>query len=470
MTTDGSSVNIHDAGTPNHDGGPDFRNARIRIGNTVFSGDVEIHWNVAEWLRHGHESDPAYNGVILHVVLEGSALQFPTVVQSGRTVPVLLLKPYLVESIYRLEATAAKDSALFHGKGLRCAEFNANVDPSILGPWIAKLAQERLEMKVRRFEERLRELAHQRLQVAEHRDAYGSLERNEIPDAYSSLTQQHFTDRGLWDQILYEGIMDGLGYSKNREPFVRLARSASLKVIQSINPVQDPLVSEALLLGVAGLLPQVRTLQEPSSREHVRLLRRHWRSIRTRVSCERLHEAEWQFFPTRPVNFPTIRIAAAALLLKKILMEDLFRSIIQIVKHSTPLERALTSLVEIIAVSPETYWNSHYNFDAPSKTPINPIGRARRSDIVANAFIPISLLYSRIFHDPVVRKNALELFGMFPPLSSNSILRLMEQQLLRSKFHLTSMRLQQGAIQLWRSYCREGRCGECDVGKAVFKA
>lgn len=469
MTSDGTPVSILEAGTPNHDGGPDFRNAKIRIGRTVFSGDVEIHRNVAEWLRHGHQSDPAYNGVILHVVLEGSPLQFPTVVQSGRTVPVLLLGPFLLEPLHRLEAVAIQEG-MPHGSGLVCAGLNSDVEPSILSHWITKLARERLELKVRRFEERLRELAHQKMQVADQREQYVSTEQNEIPDAHSSLTHQHFSDRGLWDQLLYEGIMDGLGYSKNREPFVKLARNASLKIIQSVNPTGDAIVSEALLLGVACLLPQVRTLREQASREHVRLLRRRWRSIRSKVACERLHEAEWHFFPTRPVNFPTLRIAAAAQLLQRILLGDLFRSIIQIVKHSKPPEGALPNLVEIMTVSPGTFWKSHYNFDAPSKTPINPMGRARRSDIVANAFIPLCLLYSRIFHDPVVRRNTLELYETFPPLSSNNILRLIDRQLLRSKLPLSSMRLQQGVIQLWRSYCREGRCGECDVGKIVFKA
>lgn len=463
-------MRIFEPGTHNEDGGPDFRNAKIRIEKTIFTGDVEIHRSVGEWLQHGHQSDAAYNGVILHVVLEGSALQFPTVVQSGRTVPVLLLGPFLLEPLQRLETMAAKDVAPFQDSGLLCANLNSNVEVSILRHWITKLAQERLELKVRRFEERLRELAHQKLQVADQRSIYRSLERNEIPDAHFSLTQQQFSDRGLWDQLLYEGIMDGLGYSKNREPFVRLARRASLKIVQSLNPARDTMVSEALLLGVAGLLPQVRTLREPASREHVRMLRRCWRSIRSKVSCERLHEAEWQFFPTRPVNFPTIRIAAAALLLQKILVGDLFRSIIQIVKHTTPPGTAISSLVETITVSPVTFWKSHYNFDAPSERPMNLMGRSRRSDIIANAFIPLCLLYSRIFHDPVVRKNALDLYDAFPPLSSNNILRLIEQQLLRSKFPLSSMRLQQGAIQLWRSYCREGRCEECDVGKIVFKA
>ena len=462
-------MRIFEPGTHNEDGGPDFRNAKIRIGKTVFAGDVEIHRSIGEWLQHGHQSDPAYNGVILHVVFEGSPLQFPTVVQSGRTVPVLVLRPLLLEPIEKLEIMTAQE-AVHYQEALRCADLNTNVESSILRQWLAKLALERLELKVRRFEERLRELAHQRQHVADQRRPYGPSEQLEVPDLFSALTQQQLSDRGMWDQLLYEGIMDGLGYSKNREPFVKLARNVSLKSMQSLNPSGDCLVSEAILLGVAGLLPQVRALHEPDSREYVRTLRRCWRSMRKTVPCERLHEADWQFFPTRPVNFPTIRIGAAAVILQKILAEDLFRTIIQIVKSFASPSKAISMLVETLTVVPGAFWRSHYHFDASSKKTINPLGRSRRSDIVANAFIPLSLLYSRIFHDSPVRKNALDLYDQFPPLSSNLILRRIEQQLLRSKLSLSSMRLQQGAIQLWRSYCREGRCAECDVGKIVFKA
>lgn len=400
---------------------------------------------------------------------DGSPLQFPTAVQSGRTVPVLILSKFLSDSVEQLEMMAPQNAGHCHGTSLKCARFNSSVDVNVLKQWIAKMARERLELKIRRFEERLRELAHQKLYVADQHRSYGTPELEHSADVFSVLIPQQLSDRGLWDQLLYEGIMDGLGYAKNREPFMKLARNASLKIVQTLNPSIDCLTTEALLLGVAGLLPQVRTLTERASREHVRLLRRCWRSIRKEVSCERLHEAEWQFFPTRPVNFPTIRIAAAAAIVQKILADDLFRTVIQIVKSPARINESLLSLIETLIVVPGAFWKSHYHFDAPSVKRLSPLGRSRAYDIVANTVIPISLLYSRIFRDSITRNNTLELYKAFPPLSSNVILRRMEQQLLRSKLDLSSMRLQQGAIQLWHFYCNESRCAECDVGKIVFK-
>lgn len=458
-----------DPGAPNRDGGPDFRNARIRIGRTVFAGDVEIHSGVAEWLQHGHQSDPAYNGVILHVVFDGSPLQYPTVVHSGRTVPVLKLARFLSDSPEELEAFELQGPAQFE-TDLKCAQINSKVDPSVLRSWIRKLARERLEMKVRRFEERLRELTYEKLRVGEARRSYSAAELEQTPDPFSGLPAHRLTDRGLWDQLLYEGIMDGLGYSKNREAFVKLARNVTLKLIRSLNPGNDCMITEALLLGVAGLLPQVRALREPASRDHVRGLRRHWRSHRRAVSCGRLHEAEWKFFPARPGNFPTVRIAAASSIISKILTEDMFRTVIQTIKLSVQPLTSISLLNKVLIVIPGEFWRSHYHFDAPAEKVLNPLGRSRAADIVANTFIPLTLLYSRMFHDAGTRANALNCYDAFPPLSSNLILRRMEQQLLRSKLSLTSMYLQQGAIQLWRSYCSEARCADCDVGKIVFKA
>ncbi len=460
-------MEVLDPGVRNNDGGPDFRHARIRIGKTLFVGEVEIHRGIAEWLQHGHQSDPAYNGVILHVVFDGSPFQFPTVVQSGRTVPVLLLSKFLSDPPEHLETLVQGEP--LRETAIKCASVNLNVERTILKSWIEKLARERLELKVRRFEERLRELAHQRIRVAEQRGMYRTADLARMLDPLSGIGKHQLAERGLWDQLLYEGIMDGLGYSKNREPFVRLARSVSLKTVQLLNPNDDCVVTEALLLGVAGLLPQVRNLTEPASRDHVRLLRRHWRSVRSSFPFERLHEAEWQFFPTRPGNFPTLRIAAAAVLIHKILRDDLFRTIVQTVKSTSPPAESISLFIETVTVVTGAFWKSHYHFDAPAAKVLNPLGRSRAADIVANTFIPLSLLYSRIFHDVVTRTNALELYDTFPPLSSNRVLRQMEQQLLRSKLGLTSMRLQQGTIQLWRSYCSELRCAECDVGKIVFK-
>lgn len=175
VTSTGVPVQILEAGSLNNDGGPDIRNARIRIGPSLFVGDVEIHRNVIEWHRHRHHEDPAYNRVILHVVLGGDPKRFPTIAQSRRQIPVLLLEPFLKESLLSLWRSTILDESVHQSETIPCMGKNDDVQADILSRWIQKLAVERVELKLRKFGERLRELAQERfLFLQEPRRPYGS--------------------------------------------------------------------------------------------------------------------------------------------------------------------------------------------------------------------------------------------------------------------------------------------------------
>jgi len=67
-TTEDEAVEVIDVGKLNTDAGPDFFNAKVRIGNTLWAGNVEIHTRASEWYKHNHQHDKAYDSVILHVV------------------------------------------------------------------------------------------------------------------------------------------------------------------------------------------------------------------------------------------------------------------------------------------------------------------------------------------------------------------------------------------------------------------
>ena len=88
-TTTGESIQILNVGEHNHDSGPDFFNAQIKIGSTVWAGNVEIHVNASEWIKHQHFKDPAYENVILHVVLEEDQAIYHS---NGERIPCLELK------------------------------------------------------------------------------------------------------------------------------------------------------------------------------------------------------------------------------------------------------------------------------------------------------------------------------------------------------------------------------------------
>src|ERR1700744_121728 len=97
QTTAGDAIEVFSAGLPNSDSGPDFHNARIRISDTTWAGNVEIHINSSDWHKHKHTNDQAYKNVILHVVYKDDE---PIVLPNGRRLPTLELKDRIPDDLY----------------------------------------------------------------------------------------------------------------------------------------------------------------------------------------------------------------------------------------------------------------------------------------------------------------------------------------------------------------------------------
>ena len=473
-TSDGRLLQVLQVGTLNLDGGPDFAGARIRIGATTYVGDVEIHRTISDWFSHQHQNDPRYNGVILHVVLEGSSQRIATTSLSGRTIPVLVLSEFLTESIQSIWQKTILDERARRLYRIRCFDRNHNVSDAVLSGWLRKLATERVELKMRRFEERLKDLAYERLMaVREHPKTYGEPPvegfPDEIPPPFKELTQKDFSKKELWDQILYEGLMEGLGYAKNQEPFRRLASSVTLQRLRDLQLIDDDHRRAALLFAVAGLIPTIKSVREHESKKYVRSLLRSWNEMRSSIHTEKLRASDWQLFPTRPNNVPTLRISAANLLIRRIVKDNLFREVIQTLKRADEPERSFTTLVRLLSVQTDEFWQRHYDFDRPVKKAVVALGLPRISELLVNTIVPISLLYARIFKDSRVREHTIHFYESFPPVNLNSVTRLMQEQLLRNRFRLDSASKQQALIQLYRFYCTESRCNDCEVGRTIVQ-
>ena len=471
-TCDGRSLKVLDTGQLNLDGGPDFTNAKIRIGATTFVGDVEIHRTVSDWFSHQHQHDPRYNRVILHVVLDGDARTVSTISLSGRSIPVLILSEFLSEPIQSIWQKAILDERARRAETIRCFRTNNSVRDLVFRCWLRKLAVERLELKIRRFDERLKELAYEQLMaVREHPRTYGEPPvegfPEEIPPPLRELTQRDFSAREIWEQVLYEGLLEGLGYSKNREPFLRLARSVSLGRLHSLRLENDDTRRAAVLFAVAGLLPKIKMMKERASKDYVRSLFRAWNGVRASVHWAKLQAADWQFFPTRPANFPTLRISAASILASRLLKESLFKSIVQALKTSDDPAKAHVVLTGLLSVHADDYWMHHYDFDRPTNKPMVTLGNARINELTVNTVIPVVLLYARIFKDVEVREHTLRFYEWFPAMQENSITRLMKKQLLRNKILLDSAGAQQGVIHLYKYYCTNNRCPDCEIDAAI---
>ncbi len=470
-TTDGSPLEVLEVGTMNLQGGPDFLEAKVNIGGTVYVGDVEIHRTQEDWLRHHHEHDPRYNKVILHVLLENETVRNATVVESGREVPVLVLSNFLPESIRTVWFKTIEDERARRAERIPCFTKNSRVSAEALRRWFDKLTVQRLEFKLRRFEERLKELARERrLVLHEVPRTWGDPpvegSPDEIPPPQKELTQKDVSRKELWEQVLYEGIMEGLGYARNMAPFARLAQIVTLDIVRKLQAVEDERKLQALLFGVSGLLPKISSLNEESSKEEARRLIRDWNNLRRDFRSEILHPADWQFFPTRPMNFPTLRMSAASALIRKITKDDGFRKIIQTIKSSQG--NKLQELHSFFSVLSGDFWRTHYNFDHPSSSPVKSLGATRIRDMIINTVVPVSLLYARIFRDFVVRHETIKLYHAMAPSAENEVTRIIEEQLLKGRMPLDSPGRQQAAIQLYKFYCTEGRCHDCDIGKLVF--
>lgn len=470
-TVDGRPVVVEHAGVLNTDAGPDVRRARIRIGGTVYSGDVEIHRTMGEWWLHRHHQDPAYNGVILHVVLERPRPEERTATLSGRDLPLLVLGDFLSDPIRILWEKAVLEDREGRWGAIRCARVNREVPLDIILPWLEHLARERLEVKMRRFEERLRDLAiRRRLMAREAPREWGEPPDEDSPDRIpapeAELRTSDLVERALWDQVLYEGMMEGLGYSKNRRPFIRMSQHLTLEVLWPTSG--DAVLTEAWLFGVAGLLPLHGTLMSDDAAAYVDFLRAAWEPLSTRYRSERLTASDWVLSPTRPANAPALRLVAARDLIRKILHLDLFRSLMLALSAEAEPSATRAVLHRLLEPEPGPFWERRVSFTRTVRTPISPLGPSRRDEIIVNTVLPLALLYARLFRRPSTRNGVMRLLAWYPPNSPNTLTTRMERQFVRRRFRIPNAQTQQALVQLYKYYCEDERCNECSIGRYLW--
>lgn len=487
-TVDQQPVEILNPGTLNQGGGPDFLDAAIRIGGTLYRGNVEVHRKAADWKGHSHHTDPHYNPVILHVVLAKPRIRTRTngnghahddvtaapLTASRRSIPTLALEEFIGQKFFAGWGRLIASDQAEQIPAIKCAPRNNTVDSDVILRWVERLGAERMELKMRRFGERLRAIASEsKLAVSEPACDFGEphfgIDPSEIPPPAVAEFPDDVRSSAVWNQLLYEGILEAFGYARNRESFLTLARNASLEFLgeqtRGLTFIEAVDRLEAILFGVSGFL--THDVSDGETRRYIRILRKEWKRCRGRARLPRLYYSDWEFFRLRPENFPTIRIAGAARIIPLILRSNLIRQIVRSLKNDgSPEFRTLCALFIIPA---DGYWQNHYRFCERSTRPVRTlIGRQRATDIVINVIIPIALLYARIFRDKEVRMATLDVLRDAPASAENGIIVSMKKQLVKERFRLDTASRQQGVMQLYKTYCLEGRCGECAVGKAVI--
>jgi hypothetical protein len=443
-TTDGEPVKVVDIGISNYDSGPDYKNARIQIGDKTYLGDVEIHRDFKGWREHSHKKDSSYNSVILQVVLWNTGQSEKPKLRKKRNLPTVILSDYLNYSIHEIwQEIISKPSGKFR---IPCYGLKASISNEDTKTFLAKLSIERLTMKSNRIKDRIKEL---------ETEAAGSAGRD-----------NYLKKSSLWKQVLYEFTFEALGYSKNKEQMLKLASGLKLKLIEKTIQDKDSLHIQAVLFGASGLLFDVRIKDS-----YINNIKYIWDEVKEKFPVQKLNKSEWKFFRLRPQNFPTIRIAYSSQLIQKIIAKDLFKNIIiQFRGNNFKVKECFKSLSELLTPEYDDYWSVHYNFGKETKKAGNLLGKERLNDIITNVLIPLVYLYAVIFSDKEIKANVLKLYNELQVHAGNSVLNIMSEQVLAEKgIEIKSPAAEQAVMQLYNFYCTRERCNECKIGQSITK-
>lgn len=351
-TTEGESIQIVMAGEHNKNAGPDFINARIRIGETLWAGNVEMHLKASEWRQHRHQEDRAYDNVILHVVLEEDELVRRA---SGERIPCLILRERIS---YQLATQYLRMQQ--NEDWIPCQRQFMEVDEVIRDLWLDRLMVERLEQRT----------------------------------AEISTTLQE--NQNNWEESFYHFLARNFGLKVNVIAFEALARSLPLSILAKHK--NCALQIEALLFGQAGMLDCDFTESYPQK------LRKEYLFLQKKYKLHPIRVVNWKFSRLRPANFPTIRIAQFAQFILQ--SNHLFSKILEVENAS--------EIQAMFDVKTSSYWNRHYVFERPSIDQEKRLGKTTIDLLIINSIAPFLFLYGKSRTQEHYQDRALQLLENLP--------------------------------------------------------
>ncbi len=351
-TTDGEPLTILKTGEHNKDAGPDFSNGRIRIGNILWAGNIEIHLKSSDWYLHKHQNDYAYNSVILHVVLDEDE---PVFRKNGERIPCLEIKKHIPPKISKIYQRLKQNE-----HWIPCEHQFNHVPEITKNLWLDRLLVERLEHKII--------------------DISRSLEMN----------------KHNWEETFYQFLARGFGVKVNVEPFGQLAQSLPLKILTKHKTSLFQL--EALLFGQAGML------SKEFEHEYPKRLKKEYSFLKKKYQLIPIQVESWKFMRMRPANFPTVRIAQFATLIYQ--STYLFSKVL-VAKNVKEVEN-------MFEVKISNYWQAHYIFDKKSINRNKSLGKSSIHLLIINTMIPFLFLYGKLNSKEVLKSKALDLLEELP--------------------------------------------------------
>lgn len=350
-TTHNEVITILNFGFHNHNAGPDFLNAKIKISDTTWVGHIEMHTSASEWIRHKHHIDPAYNNVILHVVYNNDAI---VKTKNHQTLPTLILKGRIENKIID-----EYERLLLNSDWIPCAAQFAKINPFKLEVYLESMLVERLEEKCK---------------------------------VISNYLEYSKND---WEHVCFKLIIKYLGLKVNSEAFEMLSGKTPYSLLIKNN--QSLAALESLLFGQAGLL-----LKTPD--RYTQNLKKEYLYLQKKYKLSPMTGVEWRFARMRPSNFPSIRIAQLAALYFK--TSKIFNSIIR--------QPSIVTFKKILDITLHQYWDHHFIPGKPSKSRQKNLGQQTIHLIIINAFIPLIFTYAKIKDDASLKEMAIDLYRKLP--------------------------------------------------------
>ncbi|MET1260842.1 DUF2851 family protein [Flagellimonas sp. DF-77] len=336
FTTENEVLEIRNTGQHNHASGPDFFNARVSIDGQEWGGNVEIHRNASDWYAHGHEKDPNYDNVVLHVVWVDDVAIFR---RDGSRIPTLELKRFVGSDLL------SRYQRVFENQQVRFIPCERNlkaVPHDVVSIWQQRLYVARL------------------------------LTKSEEIKTSMEATQNH------WEAILFRSLMKGFGLNKNGGAFKALAEHLDFSLIKKL--FHRPFSLETLLFGLAGFLENEKA-HDPYFLKQVA----HYRFLKNTYGIRPYLGPRPEFFGLRPANFPTIRLAQLVQLYA--LRSDLFQKVMRM--------NNLNDFYDLFRVSVSDYWKTHYTFGKLSAKRNKQVSKTTVHLLIGNTIVPLKLMYAQ---------------------------------------------------------------------------
>jgi Protein of unknown function (DUF2851) len=431
QTVEGVPVRVLHPGFLNLEGGPDFRSAVVQVGEgPARSGDVEVDLRSGGWHAHGHDRNPAFRNVLLHVIWESGA-------PAAGAPPLVLLRQVLDAPLGELSLWLGGETAHSFPQELRgnCCGPLRRLSSGQLQELLKQAAGVRLRSKAAQFQARARQSG--------------------------------------WEQSLWEGLFRALGYKHNVWPMQRLAELRpqwSEELVHGAGgPPIEPLALQARLLGLSGLLPSELTPSQLRADGYLRRVWDQWWRERDVLGDCILPREAWRLHGLRPANHPQRRLALAA---SWALAGDMPKRLERWCAAELPGRALPGSLLEHLQVGPDEFWSWHWTLRSPRlKRPQPMLGATRVADLAVNVVLPWLWARAEEGESKRMRSRLEERYFGWPAAQDNAVLRLARQRLLggAGAKALPTAAAQQGLLQVTRDFCDHSNslCAACKLPEVV---